>query len=157
MVRLRNTRIHNIVGNPWFYKFPVWLFLTNFQVMKKSFISVCLLSFFLYSCYQPQRNCKDFKTGEFTFNYKVGDSLKTGRFVRDSKYSIDYFDNKIDSASIRWINECEFVLQDLDSKSGIHYKIISTTDSSYTFEYKSAVKDPNKKLIVKTGTAYRIR
>ncbi|MDC6388605.1 hypothetical protein PP182_07915 [Maribacter sp. PR1] len=89
------------------------------------------------------------------FNYKVGDTLKTGRFVRGEKFSIDYYDNVIDSASIRWINECEFILQDLKSKMGIHYKIIKTTDSSYTFEYKNAVKDPNKKLIVKTGTAYK--
>ena len=106
-------------------------------------------------CYEPERNCKDYKTGAFTFNYKIGDSLKTGKFVRGEKYSIDYFDNKVDSATIRWFNECEFVLQDLDSKVGIHYKIIKTTDSSYTFQYNNAVKNPNKKLLVKTGTAYK--
>ncbi|ASV32114.1 hypothetical protein [Maribacter cobaltidurans] len=118
------------------------------------FVFVTLL--LLVSCYEPSRNCQDFKTGEFIFNYKIGDSLKQGRFVRGEKYSIDYYDNKIDSASIRWINDCEFVLQDLENKVGIHYKIIKTTDSSYTFEYKNAVKDPNRKFIVKTGTAYRV-
>ena len=51
----------------------------------------------------------------------------------------------------------EIVLQDIHSKTAIHYKIISTTDSSYTFQYKSAVKDPNKELIVKTGTAFKIK
>lgn len=105
------------------------------------------------SCYEPERNCKDFKTGAFKFTYKVGDSLKMGRFVRGENYSIDYYDNKVDSASIRWFNDCEFVLQDVNSKVAIRYKIITTNDSSYTFQYQSAVKDPNKKLIVKTGTA----
>lgn len=117
------------------------------------FVSLILLA----SCYGPDRDCQTFKTGEFLFNYKIEDSLKQGRFVRGENFSVDYYDNKIDSASIRWINDCEFVLQDLKSKVGIHYKIIKTTDSSYTFEYKNAVKDPNRKAIVKTGTAFRVK
>ena len=119
-------------------------------------IIFCLLCLpFLYSCYQPERDCKSYKTGVFRFNYEIGDSIKTGRFVRDESYSVDYYDDNIDSATVRWFNDCEFVLQDIRSKAAIQYKIISTTDSSYTFQYKSAVKDPNKKLIVKTGTAYK--
>ena len=123
--------------------------------MLKRILLIGLPLLLFISCYAPSRDCVNFKTGEFIFNYKVGDTLKTGRFVRGEKFSIDYYDNIIDSSSVRWINECEFVLQDLKSKMGIHYKIIKTTDSSYTFEYKNAVKDPNKKLIVKTGTAYK--
>ncbi len=123
-------------------------------MIKKVFFT-CIIACSIASCYQPERDCSAYKTGTFTFNYQIGDSLKTGKFVRGEKYSVDYFDNKIDSATIRWFNDCEFVLQDLESKVGIQYKIITTTDSSYTFEYKNAVKDPNKKLIVKTGTAYK--
>lgn len=115
---------------------------------------MCLL---FYSCYEPERNCEDYITGAFKFTYEIGDSVKEGRFVRDNNYSIDYYDGKTDSAAIRWFNECEFVLQDINSKVAIQYKIISTTDSSYTFQYKSAVKDPNKKLVVKTGTAIKIK
>lgn len=125
-------------------------------MLKRVFLVISTLSI-LASCYEPDRNCQDFKTGEFIFNYKIGDSLKQGRFVRGEKFSVDYYDNKIDSASIRWINDCEFVLQDLESKVGIHYKIIKTTDSSYTFEYKNAVKDPNRNLNIKTGTAYWVK
>jgi hypothetical protein len=109
----------------------------------------------LAACYAPQRDCKAYRTGEFNFQYNVGDSVKTGRFVRTEEYSVDYYEGNIDSATVRWFNDCEFVLQDLNSKTAIQYKIISTTDSSYTFEYKSAVKDPNKKLIVKKGTAFK--
>ncbi|MFX0557080.1 hypothetical protein ACOCEA_09780 [Maribacter sp. CXY002] len=118
-----------------------------------------LLVFFMFlllaSCYEPQRNCNSFKTGEFTFEYKIGDSVKSGKFIRNESFSIDYYDGKIDSARVRWINDCEFILQDLNNKVGVQYKIISTTDSSYTFQYSNAIKDPNRKLIVKTGTAFK--
>ncbi len=116
-----------------------------------SFLAFVALS----SCYQPERNCKDYKTGTFLFDYEVGDSVKTGKFVRGTEYSVDYYEGKIDSASIRWFNDCEFILQDVNSKTAIHYKIVSTTDSSYTFQYNKAVKDPNKDLVVRTGTAYK--
>lgn len=109
----------------------------------------------LSSCYQPERNCKDFKTGSFLFNYEVADTVKTGKFIRGADFSVDYYEGKIDSASIRWFNDCEFILQDIKSKTAIHYKIISTTDSSYTFQYNKAVKDANKDLVVRTGTAYK--
>lgn len=123
-------------------------------MFRKYFLGLVLV-FSAVSCYQPERDCKSYKTGAFKFDYEVGDTIKTGRFVRDDNYSIDYYEDKIDSATIRWFNDCEFVLQDMNSKVAIHYKIISTTDKSYTFQYKNAVKDPNKKLIVKTGTAYK--
>ncbi|WP_298480097.1 hypothetical protein [uncultured Maribacter sp.] len=125
-------------------------------MIKKITLGILLLCVAI-SCYQPQRDCKAFKTGEFTFNYKINGETKTGTFIRDANYSIDYYDNKIDSASIRWVNDCEFVLKDIHSNTAIHYKILSTTNDSYTFEYKSAVKDENKKLIVKTGTATKTK
>jgi hypothetical protein len=109
----------------------------------------------LSSCYQPERDCSAYKTGSFIFNYEVGDSVKTGKFIRGPDFSVDFYEGKIDSASIRWFNDCEFVLQDLQSKVAIHYKITSTTDSSYTFQYNKAVKNPNKELDVRTGTAYK--
>ena len=82
-----------------------------------------------------KRNCKDYKTGEFTFNYIVNGEEKEGRFTRNEEYSVEYYDNKIDSATVKWVNDCEFVLQDLKSKASVHMKILSTTDNSYTFEY----------------------
>lgn len=114
-----------------------------------------LMIVLLSGCYAPERNCAEFKTGTFLFDYTVGDSVKTARFTRDDAYSVDYYDGKIDSATIRWFNDCEFILQDINSKDAIHYKIISTSEDSYTFEYKRAVKDPNKTLNVQKGTARR--
>ncbi len=103
------------------------------------------------SCYQPERNCKDYKTGQFLFNYVVNGEEKTGKFSRDDTYSIEYHDNKVDSALVKWVNDCEFVLQDIKTKTSIHMKIMSTTANSYTFEY-SLVGEAKKK----QGTATKI-
>lgn len=116
---------------------------------------------FLASCYNVQRDCNDYKTGEFKFYYTVDGEQKEGRFVRTNKLNIDFYDGKIDSASIRWINDCEFIVkklnpQDKQDEKAIHMKILSTTDSSYEFEYKLAVKPINKAQKVEKGIAYKI-
>lgn len=124
--------------------------------------SLILLFLLLFtSCYNIERNCKDFKTGKFEFSYSIDGEEKKGTFIRNDKYSIDYFENEVDSSSIRWINNCEFVLKKINPKNAseddaIHMKILSTTDSSYTFEYKLAIKKPNQALRVEKGTAYKI-
>ena len=53
---------------------------------------------------------------------------------------IETFENKTDSATVRWINDCEVIFKTINPKSmaqqkDIHLKILTTTDSSYTFEY----------------------
>ena len=53
---------------------------------------------------------------------------------------IDTFEGKVDSSSVRWINDCEFVLEKINPKNmaekqAIHMKILSTTENSYTFEF----------------------
>ena len=122
-----------------------------------------LSSFFMVTgCFHVERNCADYKTGTFKFNYVVNGIEKSGTFIRSETYSIDYFDNKIDSSSIRWINDCEFILKKINPKTTseddpIHMKIIATTDSSYTFEYKLAIKKLNKSMRVEKGTAYRVK
>lgn len=118
----------------------------------------CLL---VSSCYTTDRNCSDFKTGTFEFTYNIDGEEKTGTFVRSESLNVDYFDNKIDSASVRWINDCEFIQKALNPKSmaeqkAIHFKIISTTEDTYTFEYQLAVKEPYKKSRVERGTAKKI-
>lgn len=102
-------------------------------MIKRLFILLIFVT--ISSCYQPDHNCKDFKTGEFSFDYVVNGEAKTGRFTRDEAFSVEYYDSKIDSATVKWINDCEFVLQDIKSKSSVHMKILATTDKSYTFEY----------------------
>lgn len=121
-----------------------------------------LMPLLFLNCYQVERECSDFKTGTFEFSYTIDGEEKTGSFERTEQYNIDYFDNKVDSASIRWINDCEFIQTTLHPKTiqeqkAIHFKILSTTEDSYSFEYKLAVKDPYKKQRVETGTAKKIK
>jgi len=121
-----------------------------------------LLPLIFLNCYQVERNCTDFKTGTFEFTYNVDGVEKTGTFVRTEDYNIDYFDNKIDSASVRWINDCEFIQKKIypvnrSEEKAIHMKIISTTADSYTFEYQLAVEDAHKKKRVEKGTAKKIK
>ncbi|WP_411030857.1 hypothetical protein [Spongiimicrobium sp. 3-5] len=116
------------------------------------YLSVLL---FFSACYSPTRECDNFKVGTFTFDYEIEGEKKSGSFTRTDTHSVEFYDSKTDSATVRWINDCEFVLRPLDNRAAIHYKIIATTENSYTFEYKRAVKDPKKKLIVKRGTAFK--
>lgn len=128
--------------------------------MKRFF--ALLLPILLFSCYNIERNCNDFKTGEFEFDYIVDGVEKTGRFKRTENLNINYYDGKIDSSSVRWINDCEFILKTINPKNNaekdaIHMKILSTSGtSSYTFEYKLAVKKPNRPQRVEKGVAYKI-
>ncbi len=113
------------------------------------------------SCYEKNRQCTDYKTGTFSFTYMIDGEEKTGKFVRTEDYNIDYYENKIDSASIRWINDCEFIQTKVNPQSrseekAIHMKILTTSDNSYTFEYSLAVPPSNKKKRVEKGTATKI-
>lgn len=99
-----------------------------------------LLIFSLTSCYQPERNCNDFKTGTFEFeSYLEGELVKT-RFVRNDTMEIDYFRGKADTSSIRWINNCEYLLTNRNPENRaeekpIHIKILTTEGNTYNFEY----------------------
>ena len=129
--------------------------------MKKSTNLVYVFSLLLFGCYEVQRDCKTFKTGSFRFYYEIGGEEKVGEFKRTDSYNIDYINGRPDSSSIRWVNDCEFVLTKIKPKNKseekpILMKILTTTDSSYTFEYQLVVKNPNKKLRVEKGTAFKI-
>ncbi len=123
--------------------------------MKK--LSLLLLLLVVYSCYQPQRNCKTFKNGTFTFTSLIDEKEKTTTFIRKDDIEIDFFEKKADTSSIRWINDCEYIIKKMNpvnkaEEKSIHIKILSTTDNSYTFEY-SIVGDSQKS----KGTAIKIK
>lgn len=128
--------------------------------MKYAYLLIVLT--LLTSCYQVERNCNAFKTGEFEFKYILNGEEKTGRFVRTDSLNIDYYEGQVDTSSIRWINDCEFILKKINPKTNsekdaIHMKILSSDgDVSYTFEYKLAAKKPNRPLRVEKGIAYKI-
>lgn len=94
----------------------------------------------LSSCYNKERNCTDFKTGKFEFTQEINGLKKTSTFERTDKIQIETFEGKTDTASIRWINDCEYILQkihpkNMQEKKAIAMKILTTTKNSYTFEF----------------------
>ena len=109
-----------------------------------------LLIFIFISCYNVSRNCNDFHEGEFVFKSIINGEIKTSKFIRIRNYEIEIFENKIDSAKIRWVNDCECILTKLNPKSNqekrpIQIKILSTKENSYTFEYSLVGDLTNKR------------
>ena len=122
--------------------------------MKKIIFLLPLL--LLMSCYDAERNCKDFKTGKFKFEYEVDGIKKTTLFDRNDTIEIETFEGKTDTASIRWVNDCEYVLQKIHPKNmaeekAIGMKILTTSKNSYTFEFGMVGSDAKQK-----GTVTRI-
>ncbi len=121
--------------------------------MKAYYLFALLICF---GCYHVERNCTDYKTGAFESTIIIGEKTYTSVFIRTNDLQIETFENKTDSTSVRWINDCEVVFKTINPQSiaerkDIHLKILITTDSSYTFEY-SYVGEPLKQ----KGIAKRI-
>lgn len=115
-----------------------------------------LFSFTLLSCYQPERNCSKFKTGTFEFETLVGTEILKTTFVRTDSLEIDYFEGKADTSSIRWLNDCEFIVKHLNPKNmaekkAMHMKILTTDGDQYLFEYNIVGETRKEK-----GTAKKI-
>ena len=92
------------------------------------------------SCYQVERNCTDFKTGLYQSTVTIDEKDYVSYFTRTENLQIEVFEGKTDSSNVRWINDCEVVFKTINPKSmseekDIHLKILTTTDSSYAFEY----------------------
>ncbi|MGM0392634.1 MAG: DNA topoisomerase IV, partial [Bacteroidota bacterium] len=50
------------------------------------------------------------------------------------------FEGKTDTSSVRWINDCEYIVKNLNPKNmaeekALHIKILTTDKNTYTFEY----------------------
>jgi hypothetical protein len=114
--------------------------------MKKLLILPAIL--LLTSCYNQERNCKDFKTGKFSFEYEIDGKKKTTFFERTDSLEIETFEGKTDTSSVRWVSDCEYILQKIHPKNmqeekAVQMKILTTKENSYTFEF-SIVGDTNK-------------
>jgi len=120
------------------------------NIMKK-LLFLFILS--LFSCQkQVECNPKDFKTGKFVFEQVVNGRKEITTFTRTENLQIETYHERTDTASVRWVNDYEFILQKLKprnsaEKKAISMRIISTKDKTYTFEYSFVGE--NKK---QTGT-----
>ncbi|MEN1784697.1 MAG: DNA topoisomerase IV [Bacteroidota bacterium] len=120
-------------------------------------LKLAVVLLLLSSCQTPpERNCTAFKVGTYSFTTIVeGDTLST-TFVRQEDQEIEYFKETTDTAFIRWINKCEYILKKKNPKNkaeekSIHVKILNTFENAYNFEY-GVVGEPNRL----KGTAHKI-
>ncbi|MFD0988630.1 DNA topoisomerase IV [Mariniflexile jejuense] len=116
-----------------------------------------LLLLSLFSCYEKSRNCSDYKTGKFYSEVTIDGKLYKSKFTRTDTLQIETYDKKVDSAQLRWINDCEVIFKTIRPKNmaerkDVHLKILTTTDSSYTFEYSYVGETKKQK-----GVAYQIK
>jgi hypothetical protein len=116
--------------------------------MKKILLCLCIF-LALSSCYSPERDCNQFHTGTFKFESYLNGELVTSTFIRNDSLEIDSFQGAVDTSSVRWINDCEYIIKNLNPKNiaerkPLHIKILTTKKDTYTFEY-GLVGDPKKK------------
>ena len=111
------------------------------MVLSKKTNSLLLLLILFISCYTPERDCKDYHTGNFYTETTVNGTTYKSTFSRNyNEIQIEEFEGKVDSSNVRWVNDCEMILspinpKSLNEKKNILIKILKTTDSSYTYEY----------------------
>ena len=125
------------------------------KLLKNKFI-LATISFTIFSCTIPKKNCSKFKVGEFNFESKTNTGVYNSKSIRNDSIEIEYFGNTIDTSKITWVSECEYILRKLKPKNisdqkAVSVKIISTSENSYVFEY-SFVGDKENRA---RGNAYR--
>ncbi len=123
--------------------------------MKK--IAVLSIIITLTACFNQERNCKNFKNGTFKFEFEVNGKKQTTIFQRNDSLEIETFQGKTDTSTVRWVNDCEYILtkkspKTIQEKKSISMRILSTSKKTYTFEF--GIVGSNKKQI---GTATKIK
>lgn len=111
----------------------------------------------LGACFQAEKNCRNFRLGNYQFTTILGKDTLISRFERFENYEVEYFNQKIDTSTVRWVNDCEYILKNKNPKNmseqkSVSIRILSTTDSTYTFEYGVVGESKKSK-----GTAKRIK
>ena len=118
------------------------------KTMKKILMFPLLL--ILLSCYDAARDCKDFKTGTYRSEITINGVKHQAISIRTDSLVIETYKGKTDTASIRWINDCEYILRKLHPKNmaeqkAISIRILTTSKNSYTFEFGAVGNDARQK------------
>ena len=116
------------------------------------------LSFLFISFYSVERDCIPFHEGTFEFSQIINGKMTRSVFQRSAQFEIEVYEGVTDTASIRWVNDCECILTKLNPSSNqdkrpIQIKILSTKENSYTFEYSLVGDNANKQ----RGTIQKIK
>lgn len=130
--------------------------LCNFvQIPFMQKLLLIIVACFIASCYSNERDCVSYRTGTFTWEQESGGKLFKTVFTRTENYQIEKFEQQIDTSRIEWINDCEWRVIPINPKSNADsraylFKIISTNEESYTFEFKQSGRDQTYR-----GTAFK--
>lgn len=121
------------------------------------FLYLLSLVLLFTGCYESERNCTDFRTGSFEFEALSGTEVFKTTITRNDSLEIDFYQGKSDTSSIRWINDCEYVITKLNPKNqaekkAILIKILTTSKDQYTFEFSEVGKTKSSK-----GVAQRVK
>lgn len=108
----------------------------------------------LTSCYNQERNCKDFKNGKFKSEIEVEGKKMVSTFERNDSIQIETYEGITDTYDVRWTNDCEYVIKNskpknMAEKKAIQVKILTTSKNSYNFEYNFVGENTKQK-----GVAY---
>jgi len=112
----------------------------------------------LVSCFnQPERNCTDFKTGKFKVEFEVKGQKHETLLERNDSIQIETYQGKTDTASVRWVSDCEYIVQNLHpetmaEKKAYAIRILNTSKNSYTFEFGEVDSD-----VKQTGTVTKLQ
>lgn len=122
-------------------------------------VFLALIIFAFISCYTPNRNCSDFKTGAFKYETLINGNLEKTIFIRNDSLQIEIYQGKTDTSKIRWVNDCEFILTPINPESildqyQMHMKILSTTNNTYQFEY-NVVGEKQKEIGIAEKTSMK--
>ena len=126
------------------------------KLLQVNFFLVFLSALF-FSCVIPEKNCSQFKVGEFNFESKTESGIYSSKSVRHDSIEIEFFGSSIDTSKITWVSECEYILRKLRPKTlseekAISVKIINTSEKGYLFEY-SFVGDKENRA---RGNAFKV-
>ena len=116
-----------------------------------------IFSALFFSCVIPEKNCSQFKVGEFNFESKTESGIYSSRSVRNDSIEIEFFGSSIDTSKITWVSECEYILRKLRPKTlseekAISVKIINTSEKGYLFEYSFVGDNENRA----RGNAFKV-
>lgn len=123
----------------------------------KKVILLLLVIISLGSCYSPEKNCNDFHTGTFKFESYINGELVTSTFIRNDSIEIEKFQGNVDTSSVRWVNDCQYILRNLNpdnmtEEKAIEMRILTTNKNGYTFEYGVVGEDQKSR-----GSVTRIK
>lgn len=113
--------------------------------------------FLLTACFkQPERNCKDFKTGKFKVEFDVKGQKHTTMLERNDSIQTETYNGKTDTTLVRWVSDCEYVVRYLHPKTmaeqkAYNIRILNTSKNSYTFEFGEVDSD-----VKQTGTVTKL-